>query len=255
VRYLLLLFALLMVSATPAFTARAARIETAEDLLRAMQKKYAGRWYKNVTFTQKTTEFQPDGTSKASIWYEALSMPGKLRIDFDPIKEGNGILFSDDTLYEIKEGKVDKSQPLVHPLLLLGFDAYFLPIEQTMTKLKNLGFDLSTIREDTWQGRPVYVVGAKAGDLHSAQFWIDKQNLYFVRMLRPAGKDKMKTAETQFNKYVKTKEGGWVAPEVIFMMDGKPTVREDYTDIQTNVALDSKFFDPQSWTTVTHWKK
>jgi outer membrane lipoprotein-sorting protein len=252
VRYLLLLFTLLVVSATPL---RAAKIETTEDLLRAMQKKYSGKWYKNVTFTQKTTEFHPDGTSKASIWYEALAMPGKLRIDFDPIKNGNGILFSNDTIYEIKEGKVEKSQPLVHPLLLLGFDAYFLPVEQTMTKLKNLGFDLSTVREDTWQGRPVYVVGAKAGDLHSAQFWIDKQNLYFVRMLRPAGKDKTKTAETQFNKYVKTKEGGWVAPEVVFMMDGQRTVLEEYTDIQTNVALDDKFFDPQSWTSATHWKK
>lgn len=254
-RYLLLLFAVLLVSAVQASAVRATKVETTEDLLRAMQKRYAGKWYKNVTFTQKTTEYQPDGTSKASIWYEALAMPGKLRIDFDPIKDGNGILFTNDTFYEIKEGKVDKSQPLVHPLLLLGFDAYFLPVDETMTKLKNLGFDLSILREDTWQGRPVYVVGAKAGDLHSAQFWIDKQNLYFVRMLRPAGRDKSRTAETQFNKYLKTKEGGWVAPEVIFMMDGKTTVREDYTDIKTNVALDDKFFDPQSWTTAQHWKK
>jgi outer membrane lipoprotein-sorting protein len=252
VRHLLLLIALVTCFAVPA---RAQKVKSTEDLLRAMQKKYAGKWYKNVTFTQKTTEYQPDGTSKASIWYEALAMPGRLRIDFDPIKEGNGILFANDTIYEIKAGKVEKSQPLVHPLLLLGFDAYFIPVEQTVAKLKAMAFDLSVFHEDTWQGRPVYVVGAQAGDLHSAQFWIDKENLYFVRMIRPAGKDKTRTSETQFNKYVKTKEGGWVAPEVIFMLDGKTTVREDYTDIQTNVALDEKFFDPQSWSTVSHWKK
>lgn len=251
-RHLLLLCALLAAFVAPV---RADKVKTTEDLLHAMQKKYAGKWYKNVTFTQKTTEYHPDGTSKASIWYEALAMPGKLRIDFDPIKEGNGILFVSDTVYDIKGGKVDKSQPLVHPLLLLGFDAYFIPVEQTIGKLKDMGFDLSIVREDTWQGRPVYVVGAKPGDLHSAQFWIDKQNLYFVRMLRPAGKDKAKTSEVQFNKYVKMKEGGWVAPEVIFMIDGKPTTREDYTDIRANVALDDKLFDPQSWGSATHWKK
>jgi outer membrane lipoprotein-sorting protein len=252
-RHLLLLIALLAASVVPA--ARADTVKTTEDLLRAMQKRYAGKWYKNVTFTQKTTEYQPDGTSKASIWYEALAMPGKLRIDFDPIKDGNGIMFINDTVYDIKGGKVEKSQPLVHPLLLLGFDAYFIPVEQTMTKLKEMGFDLSILREDTWQGKPVYVVGAQAGDLHSAQFWIDKKELYFVRMLQPAGKDKTRTSETQFNKYVKMKDGGWVAPEVIFMLDGKRRVLEEYTDIRTNVELDDKFFDPQSWTTATHWKK
>jgi hypothetical protein len=81
-------------------------------------------------------------------------------------------------------------------------------------KLKGLKFDLSTFHEDTWQGRPVYVVGAKAGDNHSAQFWIDKKNLYFVRMIRPAGGDGTQTQETQFNKYVKL-GGGWMSPEVI----------------------------------------
>lgn len=239
-------------SAAPAY---ADKIKTSEDLLRAMQKHYNGRWYKNVTFTQKTTEYQPDGTSKSSIWYEAIAVPGKLRIDFDPIKDANGILFAGDTLYEIKGGKVEKSQPLVHPLLLLGFDAYFLPVTETMTKLKNLGFDLSILREDTWRGRPVYVVGAKAGDTHSAQFWIDKERLYFVRMLRPAGKDKTKTSETQFNNYVKMKGGGWVAAEVVFMLDGKRTVLEEYSDIRSDVPLDAKLFDPQSWTTAAHWKK
>lgn len=251
-RHLLLLFALLSAFVMPAY---GDKVKTSEELLRAMQKKYAGKWYKNVTFVQKTTEYHADGTSKSSIWYEALAMPGKLRIDFDPIKDGNGILFSNDTVYDIKAGKVEKSQPLVHPLLLLGFDAYFLPVEQTMTKLKEMGFDLSIVREDTWQGRPAYVVGAKAGDLHSAQFWIDKENLYFVRMLRPAGKDKTQTSETQFNKYVKMKEGGWVAAEVVFLLDGQRRVLEEYTDIRANVALDDKFFDPQSWSSVAHWKK
>jgi hypothetical protein len=254
VRHLILFFALLAAIGAP-MPARAAKVKTTEELFRAMQKRYANKWYKNITFVQKTTEYAADGTSKSSIWYEALAMPGRLRVDFEPIADGNGILFVADTVYNIKGGKVEKSQPLIHPLLLLGFDAYFLPVEETMTKLKGMGFDLSTLREETWQGRPVYVVGAKAGDLHSAQFWIDKENLYFVRMLRPAGKDKKQTSEIQFNKYEKTKEGGWVAPEVVFLLDGRRTVFEEYTEIRTNVPLDDRFFDPQSWSTVKHWRK
>ena len=36
-------------------TARAEKIHTSEDLVQAMQKKYAKSWYKTATFVQKTT--------------------------------------------------------------------------------------------------------------------------------------------------------------------------------------------------------
>jgi hypothetical protein len=248
-RYVLLICALLTMSAT----AQASKVKTSEDLIREMQKKHAKSWYKTLTFVQKTTEFHQDGTSKVSIWYEAFSAPGKLRIDFDPIKDGNGILFANFTLYSFKEGKVVNSRPFVHPLLLLGFDVYFLPVEEVVAKLTQLKFDLSQIREDVWQGKPVYVVGAKAGDLHSRQFWIDKQNLYFVRLIEPAGKDGSLTQETQFNKYERVKGGGWVAPEVIMMINGKPVITEEYTEIRGGVPLDEKLFDPQHWSTAS-WR-
>jgi outer membrane lipoprotein-sorting protein len=248
-RYVLLICALLTLSTA----AQASKVKTSEDLIREMQKKHAKSWYKTLTFTQKTTEYHQDGTSKASIWYEAFSAPGKLRIDFDPVKDGNGILFANFTLYSFKEGKVVNTRPFVHPLLLLGFDVYFLPVEEIMAKLTGLKFDLSQIREDVWQGKPVYVVGAKAGDLHSRQFWIDKKNLYFVRLLEPGGKDGSLTQETQFNKYERVKGGGWVAAEVIFSVNGKPVVTEEYTEIRGGVPLDEKLFDPQHWSD-THWK-
>jgi outer membrane lipoprotein-sorting protein len=248
-RYVLLICALLAIS--PA--AQAGKVKTSEDLIREMQKKHAKSWYKTLTFTQKTTEYHQDGTSKVSTWYEAFSAPGKLRIDFDPVKDGNGILFANFTLYSFKEGKMVNSRPFVHPLLLLGFDVYFLPVEEIVAKLNGLKFDLSQFREDVWQGKPVYVVGAKAGDLHSRQFWIDKKNLYFVRLIEPAGKDGSLTQETQFNKYERVKGGGWVAPEVIMTINGKPVVTEHYTEIRGGVALDEKLFDPQHWSD-THWR-
>ncbi|HEX8706743.1 MAG TPA: outer membrane lipoprotein-sorting protein [Pyrinomonadaceae bacterium] len=247
-RYVLLLCALVMTT-----TVTQARIKSPEELVQAMQKKYAKSWYKTLTFTQKTTEYHEDGTSKVSIWYEALSVPGKLRIDFEPVKEGSGILFVNDTIYNFKDGALSGSRPLVHPLLVLGFDIYFMPLPDALAKLKQLKFDLSVMHEDTWQGRPVYVVGAKAGDLKTRQFWIDRKNLYFVRMLGPAGKDGALTQETQFNKYVKVRGGGWVAPEVIFMVNGKTVTTEDYTDIRTDIPLDDKLFDPQFWKTA-HWR-
>src|SRR5437588_2108554 len=231
----------------------AAKITTTDDLVQAMQKKYARSWYQTATFVQKTTNYQADGTKKVETWYEAMSLPGSLRIDFTPVKDGNGILFTNNQIYVFKNGKLDSNRSYVHPLMVLGFDIYRLPPADVLEKLKGLKFDLSIFREDTWQGRPVYVVGAKQGDLHSPQFWIDQKNLYFVRLIRPSGRDGAQTQETQFNKYVRL-GGGWMAPEVIFMVDGKTVTTEEYSDMRVEVVLDSKLFDPQYWTTV-HWKE
>ncbi len=232
---------------------QAATITTTEQLIQAMQSKYAKSWYKTATFVQKTTTVQADGTKNVETWFEAMSLPGSLRIDFTPTKDGNGILFTNGQVYSFKNGKVDSNRPFVHPLMVLGFDVYGLPQADVIEKLKGLKFDLAVFREDTWQGRPVYVVGAKTGDLHSPQFWIDKQNLYFVRMIRPAGRDGAQTQETQFNKYQKL-GGGWMSPEVIFMVDGKVTTTEEYSDLRANVTLPDKLFDPESFATV-HWRE
>jgi outer membrane lipoprotein-sorting protein len=230
-----------------------AKISNTNELVAAMQKQYGKSWYKTATFVQETTNFQPDGTSKVETWYEAMSVPGTLRIDFTPTSEGNGILFTGGKIYVFKNGKVDTERPFEHPLLILGFDIYRSPATDVIAKLQALKFDLSQFREDTWQGRPVYVVGAKAGDLHSPQFWIDQKDLYFVRMLRPSGKDGAQTQETQFNKYQKL-GGGWIAPEVIFLVDGKVVTTEKYSEMRADVELDPRLFDPQVWTTV-HWKQ
>lgn len=249
-KYLFLLLATLLL-ASPIMAS--AKISKTNELIAAMQKKYGKSWYKTATFVQETTNFQPDGTSKVETWYEAMSIPGSLRIDFTPTKEGNGILFTDGKIYIFKNGKVENTRAFDHPLLILGFDIYSMPASDVTAKLEALKFDLSQFREDTWQGRPVYVVGAKAGDLHSPQFWIDQKDLYFVRMLRPGGKDGAQTQETQFNKYQKL-GGGWIAPEVIFLVDGKVVTTEKYSEMRADVKLDPKLFDPQSWTTV-HWKE
>ena len=249
-RYFLSLVSLVFAIAPATF---AAKITTTDELVQSMQKKYSKSWYKTATFVQKTTNIDKDGNTKVETWYEAMSLPGSLRIDFTPTKDGNGILFTNSQIYVFKNGKVDSNRPYVHPLMVLGFDIYRLPQTDVIEKLKGLKFDLSIFREDTWQGRPVYVAGAKAGDLRSPQFWIDQKNLYFVRMIRPAGKDGAQTQETQFNKYQKL-GGGWMSPEVIFSVDGKVVTTEEYSELRANVTLDPKLFDPQSFVTV-HWRE
>jgi outer membrane lipoprotein-sorting protein len=71
----LLASALLMLPAT-----FSAKVSNTNELIDAMQKRYGKSWYKTATFVQETTDVEPDGTSKVGIWYEAMSVPGSLRI-------------------------------------------------------------------------------------------------------------------------------------------------------------------------------
>lgn len=241
----------LLLTPSPAPSAAPPAIDTPQALIEAMRARYDGRWYETLTFVQTSIRHNPDGSADTSLWYEALQMPGHLRIDFDPIAAGNGILFRRDTVYSIQNGAVAGSRPQVHSLLLLGFDVYFLPPETTLARLETLGFDLTKMHERTWQGRPVYVVGADPGDETSPQFWIDSEHLYFVRERRPVGGDQVQ--DIRFNRYEKAGDG-WIAPEVLFYVGDRLVFEEHYDDVRTGMTFDPALFDPARWTTATHWR-
>jgi hypothetical protein len=213
-----------------------------DELIAQMRDRYAGKWYRTLTFTQKTT--LPDG--KVETWYEALELPGKLRIDIAPLDSMNTILFRNDSVYQFERGKLKDSKPFVHPLMVLGFDVYGSPVAETIQKLRDLKYDLSKLHQTTWKGRPTYVVGATPGDTLSPQFWIDAERLYFVRSLEPSKKNPAVINDTRFDKYVPL-AGGWLEMEVVFLANGEQKVKEEYSNPQANVKLDPAIFDPSAW--------
>jgi hypothetical protein len=225
--------------------------KSGDDVIHAMYNKYKKTWYSTLTFQQATTNYKPDGTSTVSTWYEALLAPGKLRIDFTPLEKHEGIIFAGNKIYQFKDGKLAGSRDFVHPLLVLGFDVYKQPVETTISQLRGMDIDMSIVHEEPWQGKTAIVVGAKQGDLTSPQFWIDKKDLLFVRLIEKGGRDKRSIQDTEFNKYVKVK-GGWVAAGVRFTIDGKLVTTEDYTNIKTGMTLNADLWNPDTWATADH---
>jgi outer membrane lipoprotein-sorting protein len=246
-------FLVLLVLALFTAKAGAGDIKNGEALLRAMHDRYQNNWYETLTFTQKSTTIKPDGTTQSATWHEALQLPGKLRIDIGQPSEGNGAIFADNTVTSFKDGKVANTRPLVHMLLVLGFDVYRQPADKTIAAVKQDGFDLSKLHEETWQGEPVYVVGADKGDLKTKQFWIEKKRLLFVRMIQPDQHDPSSIADTRFVDYRKLAVG-WVAARVELYLNGKEVFTEEYSDIQANPKLNAAMFDPAQFS-ATHWEK
>jgi outer membrane lipoprotein-sorting protein len=218
---------------------------TTEQVIAAMHERYARNWYRTLTFEQQSITHKPDGTSSTETWQEAMLLPGRLRIDMGEPSAGNGALFVNGREYLYKAGKLVKERDELNPLLVLGFDVYRQPVDVTMGQLKTLHVDASTMHEEQWNGRGYFVVGAKVGDTHTAQFWIDKERLYFVRMLQPDEKDPKITEEFLFEDYKQVEGGGWLSEHVVMNIDGKLVFEEKYSKVQVNPKLSEGLFDPQ----------
>ncbi len=231
----------------------AQEIRDGETLLRAMHGRYQNNWYETLTFTQKSTTHNDDGTDTSEIWHEAMLLPGKLRIDIGAPTDGNGMLVANGARTSFQNGKASDPHPFVHMLLVLGFDVYRQPTQATVDQVKGQGFDLTKLREDSWDGESVYVVGGDKGDLNSKQFWVEKKRLLFVRMIAPDRRDAAKTADSRFADY-RQLPVGWVAARVEFFVAGKNVFTEEYSEIQTNPKLDRAIFDPRQFNS-QHWEK
>jgi hypothetical protein len=239
--------------ATPApAPARVTTYSSGEAVVAAMHDRYVGRWYRTLTFRQKTSRLLPNGTWDVQTWYEALALPGRLRIDFDPVSAGNGVLYARDSQFVAASGRVVRAEPGINDLLLLGFDVYANPPARTDSLLRRQGFDLTRVHEDTLGGRRMLVVGARAGEPRRKQFWVDAERLVFTRLLEPNPRDSTRVQDIRFTNY-QPRGDAWLAPRVEIYDGGKLVFTEDYFDVRTDVPLDESIFDPTPWRNPKNW--
>ena len=238
----------------PTIGDRAAVPATGTELLQRMHDAYDGKWYKTLTFVQKTTITRPNGVVDTSTWYEALKSPDRLRIDFGDPAKGNGALYTADSLYVVRDGKITRTVASGNPFLPFVAGVYDQPLETTLRQLAPYHFDLTRIRTDSWQGKPVYVVGAtSAGDLDSPQFWVETEHLQPVRFLvKLSPAPDAKPNDIRLEKYVPV-GGGWLATHVAIMDGSVVRQAEDYSDWKGGVALPADFFVAEKWKDTPHW--
>ena len=225
------------------------------DVVQAMHDRYASQWYRNLTFIQQTTLAAAGGGTTVHTWWEAGIIPGRLRIDTDSVQKGTFTLYRADSVYAFVNGKLSRSGPGINDLLVIGFDVYRQPVEKTLAILKQRRVDVDKVHEDTWQGKPVWVIGALAGDTTSKQLWIEKDRLLFVRLAEtqaaPSGARRVDLRFDDYKKY----GGGWVAERVTQLVDGRQVLLEQYSNVRVDVAMDEGIFDPAKLATAVHWAR
>ena len=224
------------------------------ELLTRMHDAYNGKWPKTITFVQRTIVTHPNGVTDTTTWYEALKSPDRLRIDFGDPSKGNGALYTTDSLYVVRAGKVTRTIPSGNPFLPFVAGVYDQPVDTTLRQLSSWKFDLSKIRADTWEGAPVFVVGASSPtDLDSPQFWIERDHLQPVRFLvKLSSAPDAKPNDVRLQKYVPV-GGGWLATRVEIREGSIVRQAEEYSDWKGNVPIVNDFFVAEKWSDTPHW--
>jgi hypothetical protein len=235
--------AIVAVAATTAVPVRAQAFpKTGNDVIARMYERYADSWYRTLTFTQKTTRRTAGDSTVNETWKEAMIIPGRLRIDVENVTPPRSYIYNGDSLFLIRGDSVTREAQR-NILLIMGFDVYRQSPDKTVAALTALHFPMTPVRNDTWQGREVIVIGADKGDLRSPQLWIDQDRLLFMRAIQPAPGDSTKTLEYRFDDYT-LMAGGWISKTVVATLDGKQIQKEQYGNIQMDQKLDGKMFVP-----------
>jgi|GEM_PF-109038 len=226
-------------------------------VLERMRAAYEGKWYHTLTFVQKTTAYRPEGKQEISTWYESLrhtpDRGTQLRIDIGDPAEGNGLLFTADSTWVVRGGKLATTRGEGNEFLPLIEGVYVQPVERTVAELRGMKVDLSRTRSARWRDRPVTVVGASsAADTTSPQFWVDDERNVVVRMMiAPAPQQVMDIA---LDGYVRA-GGGWLATRIAMKVNGAPRQDEEYSDWKVGVDLPAALFDTSTWSSAPHWAR
>lgn len=222
-------------------------IKTTSALVREMHDRYADNWYRTLRFEQTNTFFTQSGREEKSRWVENLSVPGKLRIDFEPLSSRSGLLILNNRVTTFDNGRKVDTRRSIQPILTLTADVYAIPPAVTLRRLDSLKIDIDKLRKDRLDRKHVYVVGADEGDLESNQVWIDAEKLLLVRLvLREKRGDRTIVTDTRVGDY-KDIDGFPVAHEFVSLRDGKMFFKEKYENVRVNEPIPASVFDPSRW--------
>ena len=210
------------------------------ELIEQMYNANKANWYKTLCFSQKVIYYKNDSIASTDTWLEAYQSPGNLILKFNDWGSGNGLLFTNDSVYSYKEGELQSVRYRIHDLVVLGLDINNVPPSKTAERIEKCGYNLNLIAEDQCMGHNAWVVGDTSGNC----FWVDKETLLFLKMRRKTGED---SREVEFAKYENI--NGYPVATVINFYNkyGKLNMVEKYFNVIPNRSIPSTIYSPKEF--------
>ncbi|HNX84904.1 MAG: hypothetical protein KBB24_08780 [Bacteroidales bacterium] len=214
--------------------------ENGYELIEQMYKANKSNWYETLCFTQEVLHYWNDSITSSEVWYEAYQSPGNLIIRFNDWNSGNGMLFTNDTIYSFREDTLESVRYRIHDLVVLGLDINNIPPEITAERAVKCGYNLDLLAEGKCMGRDAWI----AGDTLSTCFWADMESLLFLKMRRRSGAN---SREVEFARYEDI-NGFPVATEIRFYdKDGVLNMVEKYFNVMPGCRVPAQTFIPSEF--------
>jgi len=224
-------------------------ILTGKDIVNEMLNRWHGKWPQNMSFEQDVIFYNEDGNvEKEEVWQEIIQSPSNLHIRYNGFETGSGMIFARDSVFYFENGKHTGSHEIVHYLLLMAFDVYFLDVEKTIAKLTALNFDVTKTCKRIVDGKEHYVVGTDDPfDVKSNHFVVDSENLWLTDMTITRAGVLRKISLKSYQMI----ENYPVATEIFFYSDGSLTMYERYFNITFPETVHEELFDVKRFNLAT----
>ena len=222
------------------------------DVIRAMHDRYVQRWFYSLTMVQHNIATNNPSDTTESIYLTAVQPPYRMRIDYVPRDLQNGVLVLRDTQYVMANAQPVAITRYIDPIFLLQHAVYYLPPDETIARLRELGVNVDRVAQSTWDGRAMFVLGDPPGADGHEQVWIDRELMLLVRFLGPSPRDRTTVAETRLMEY--SRMSSQYVPMVIERYEnGTRVLRQENRQIRANQRLDTLLFLPYTWRQARHW--
>lgn len=208
-------------------------------VLKNMYSRYHNHWHKTLAFNQTTERYRNDSLISTATWYEHIVYPGLLRIDFNSLTSGSGVIFTADSAYSFRNNKLTRKSNNGNELIFFLGGLYFMPFDKVISHFADLHYNLSKFHEDTWKGHAVYVLGANDTTEKVNQLWIDKETLVAVRFIKYDNNTK---EEGWFENHIALKKA-WSETLCTFFINDKKLQVEKYHDVVPGEPVDMAMFD------------
>lgn len=171
-----------------------------------------------------------------------VQAPVRMRVDNIPLTGRTGAIYVGRRAITFANGRRVAATSERNPLLLLGFGVYRQTAAETQAALAGLGIAESVMREATYDGAPVWIIGAAPGDTTSNQVWIDASNWVPVRLIQSERRGaRTVTSDTRYAGHAPPYP---TIPRVIEVYRGaRRVLRAEMSDLRTGIAIPASAFD------------
>jgi hypothetical protein len=175
-------------------------------------------------------------------------LPGRLRFDTPADSRPTTLVRVRHQTALFQSGKRVATASAVDLRALLTFDVFAQAVDTTIMWLDSAQIRFGLARQDRFDGRRAWVVGAVDGDSTSEQFWVDADRWRLLRVIQRDPQARV-VSDVRFVEYTELLDTP-VPTRIEVWRDGRLYEKQTLSDFVVNPKLSSRAFDLSRWRTI-----